>query len=164
MGRPRNHPIMEFPDIPTMLPDMRSRLWRFLVGSICAVFLLFNLSACGAANEPPRQQLLQALSLQIQLTQAAISRSLELPDSSGTPTVSRVRIENQEAIQIGEQLGMKVSGRFDWQLPGDRMQVDSPFEIYMERGERGESWRLARPGGSGDGFRQDWLTYPLPVS
>ena len=83
---------------------------------------------------------------------------------SGTPTVSRVRIENQEAIQIGEQLGMKVSGRFDWQLPGDRMQVDSPFEIYMERGERGESWRLARPGGSGDGFLQDWLTYPLPVS
>ena len=155
---------MEFANVPSMLPDMCSRLWRFLVSSVCLAGLLFSLSGCGAANEPPRQQLLQALSLQIQLTQAAISRSLELPDVSGTPAVSRVRIEHQEAINIGDQLGVKVSGRFDWQLPGDRMQIDSPFEIYMERGERGESWRLARPGGSGDGVQQDWLTYPLPLS
>ena len=139
------------------------RLWRSFVCGVCVVGLLFNLSACGAANEPPRQQLLQALSLQIQLTQSEISRSLDLPEVSGTPTVSRVRIENQESIHIGDQLGVKVAGRFDWQLSGDRMQVDSPFEIYLERGERGESWRLARPGGSGDGIRQDWLTYPLPV-
>ena len=155
---------MEFYSVSTMVPDVRSRLRRFLLSSVCVMVLLLTLSACGTANEPPRQQLLQALSLQIQLTQAAISRSLELPDVGSTPTVSRVRIEDQNVIHIGDQLGVKVSGRFDWQLTGDRMQVDSPFEIYMERGERGESWRLARPGGSDDGISQDWLTFPLPVS
>ena len=155
---------MEIPALLFMLPDLCKRLWRTLLSFCCVVGLAFYLSACGAAYEPPRQQLLLALSLQIQLTQAAISRSLQLPELNSAPAVSRVRIEDQQQIRIGEQLGVKLSGRFDWQLPGDRMQVDSPFEIYMERGERGESWRLARPGGSGDGLTQDWLTFPLPLS
>ena len=34
---------------------------------------------------------------------------------------------------------------------------------YLQRGERGQSWRLARPSGSEDGETQDWLTYPLPL-
>ena len=81
----------------------------------------------------------------------------------GDPVVSRVRIEDEEPVRFGEQWGLKLVGRFDWQLPGDRVQVDSPFEIYLEQGERGESWRLARPSGSSDGLSQDWLTYPLPL-
>ena len=78
--------------------------------------------------------------------------------------MSRVRIEDQQTVLIGEQSGMKIKGRFDWQLPGDTFQVDSPFEIYLERGDLGESWRLARPTGSQDGLSQDWLTFPLPLS
>ena len=74
-----------------------------------------------------------------------------------------IRVEQLDHVSVGENRGVKVTGRFDWQLPGDRMQVDSPFQIYLERGERGESWRLARPSGSSDGLSQDWLTYPLPL-
>ena len=76
------------------------------------------------------------------------------------PSVSRVRVEDQESFALGDEQGLRISGRFDWQLPGDRVQVDSPFELFLQRGSRGQSWRLARPkGGSED--RQAWLTYPL---
>lgn len=147
-----------------MLPQSAQRWCRLWLNRCCALLLVVLLASCAAGIDPPRSQLLQALTLQIQLTQSAISRSLDLPEISLTPSVSRVRIEEQESLQIGEQRGIRVRGRFDWQLPGDRMQVDSPFEVYLERGERGESWRLARPGGSGDGLSQDWFTYPLPLS
>ena len=146
-----------------MLPERCKLCWDRVLRGCSVLVLILSLTACSVAADPPRQQLLQALTLQIQLTQSAISRSLQLPEISSNPSVSRVRVEKLDHLSVGEHQGVKVTGRFDWQLPGDRMQVDSPFQIYLERGEHGESWRLARPSGSADGFSQDWLTYPLPL-
>ena len=122
--------------------------------------LLF-LGGCSRAGQPPRAVLLDALSLQIQLTQGAIAQALDL-QAGGLPEVSRVRVEQQEAVAIGASRGLHLAGHFDWRLPGDAIRVDSPFELYLERGVRGESWRLARPSGSTDGS-QDWITDPLPL-
>jgi hypothetical protein len=109
--------------------------------------------------------LLQALELQIQLTQGAIAEALAL-ESGGTPEVSRVRVSQQESVRIGEAKGLRVVGQFDWRLAGDPIRVDSPFELFLERGERGQSWRLARPQGVGAPASrglQAWITDPLPL-
>jgi hypothetical protein len=130
---------------------------------VCMVLLLnFGLTGCGPSDQPPRGVLLKALGLQIQLTQTAIARSLEL-EPVGVPEVSRVRVEEQESIRLGEQRGIHLTGRFDWRLPSDSVRVDSPFELFLERGELGQSWRLAQPVGSSDGTSQDWMTHPLPI-
>jgi hypothetical protein len=113
-------------------------------------------------GQPPRSVLLQGLALQIQLTQGAIAQALEL-EAGGLPEVSRVRVAEQQAIRIGDGQGWRLAGSFDWRLPGDRFRVDSPFELYLQRGARGESWRLARPSGSPDGSTQAWITDPLPI-
>ena len=134
---------------------------RRLIGSLALVLCLV-LTGCSGAAQPPRGVLLEALGLQIQLTQGAIAQALAL-ESGGAPEVNRVRVEQQEALRIGDAKGLRLAGRFDWRLPGDPIRVDSPFELYLQRGERGESWRLARPGGSSDGTTQEWITYPLPL-
>jgi hypothetical protein len=82
---------------------------------------------------------------------------------AGAPEVSRVRVAAQQAIRIGEAPGWRLAGAFDWRLPGDPIRVDSPFELFLQRGARGESWRLARPSGSPDGSTQAWITDPLPI-
>jgi hypothetical protein len=147
-----------------------------------AVFLLpLLLVACGGPGQPPRSVLLDALALQIQLTQGSIAQALAL-DTPGMPQVSRVRVEEQQAVGIGEGRGLRLAGRFDWRLADDPIRVDSPFELYLARGERGQSWRLARPGSpapldpsaghpataaasSADATpsSQSWITYPLPL-
>lgn len=143
-----------------MAPFQRN-VRRLLAG--CMVLLLnLGLTGCGPSDQPPRAVLLQALGLQIQLTQSAIARSLEL-EPVGVPDVSRVRVEEQESIRFGDQRGIHLIGRFDWRLPSDSVRVDSPFELFLERGERGQSWRLAQPVGSSDGTSQDWITHPLPI-
>jgi hypothetical protein len=73
-------------------------------------------------------------------------------------------VESQQAIPIGSSKGLHLAGRFDWRLPGDPIRVDSAFDLYLQRGERGQSWRLARPSGSSDGSTQDWIIDPLPIA
>jgi len=131
-----------------------------VLAPLLAVLLLVG--GCTRVGQPSRSVLLDALSLQIELTQGAIARALDL-EAVGLPEVSRVRVEQQQAVPIGEDRGLRLVGRFDWRLPGDAIRVDSPFELYLQQGPRGESWRLARPSGSSDGSRQDWITDPLPL-
>ena len=140
------------------------------IRSLCSAFLALllvglisvGLTSCSIGDQPPRGVIISALGQQIQLTQSAIARSLDL-EASGVPEVTRVRVEEQESLSIGDQKGVHLIGRFDWRLPGDAVKVDSPFELFLERGERGQSWRLALPSGSDDGSSQTWITYPLAI-
>ena len=129
---------------------------------VMGLLLPLLLTSCDGVGQPPRAVLLDALGQQIQLTQGEIARALEL-EPGGLPQMSRVRVERQDVIQIGEGKGLKLVGRFDWRLAGDPIRVDSPFELYLQRGERGETWRLARPSGKANGMVQNWLIYPLPL-
>ena len=148
-----------------MLPQLSlpvsafKRVVRRLLQVLCVLSIVVSLTACNG-SQPPRALLNEALALQIQLTQSAIASSLDLTPMPIAPSVSRVRVEDQESFALGDEQGLRISGRFDWQFPGDRVQVDSPFELFLQRGSRGQSWRLARPKGGSDD-RQAWLTYPL---
>lgn len=155
------------------LPSSRHRLtpelpvaglWRPVRGFVLALLLLaLSLSACGRLSSPPRATVLEALSLQIELTQQAIAETLGLPPA-GTPSVSRVRLEDQRTVAIGDGRGLHLSGHFDWRLADDPTLVESPFELYLQQGEKGQSWRLARPAGPGsEGQSQQWLIDPLPI-
>jgi len=124
--------------------------------------LAMGLGGCVGPDGPPQGTLLNALALQIQLTQADVAKALGL-ESVGAPLVSRVRVERQEPVSIGPSTGLHLTGRFDWRLGKDPFRVDAPFEIFLERGARGESWRLARPAGVALAGEQEWLTYPLPA-
>ena len=148
-----------------MLPQLSlpvsgfKRVLRRLLQALCVLSIVVSLTACNG-SQPPRALLNEALALQIQLTQSAIASSLDLTPMPIAPSVSRVRVEDQESFSLGDEQGLRISGRFDWQLPGDRVQVDSPFELFLQRGSRGQSWRLVRPQGGSDDL-QTWLTYPL---
>lgn len=151
--------------MPLALTGTLGRIWRWtrrgLTLAILGVVAL-GLTACVAASAPPQGTLLNALALQIQLTQADVARALSL-DSVGLPVVSRVRVEQRAPVAIGLNKGLRIAGRFDWRLGKDPFRVDAPFEIFLEQGARGESWRLARPAGPAPEGEQEWLTYPLPL-
>ena len=154
------------PGLEGSLPASCFRLTTLLrrgLALLLPVVLVVSLSltGCQASGQPPRSVLLQALALQIELTQGAIAQALDL-EAQGLPEVNRVRVEQQQRIAIGEGPGLRLTGRFDWRLPGDPIRVDSPFELFLVRGEKGQTWRLARPVGGVDSV-QEWLTDPLPL-
>ena len=142
-------------------PPLR-RWWGCLL-PLLLLLLPLALTGCSGVGQPPRSALLGALELQIQLTQGAIAEALAL-EAGGAPEVSRVRVAEQESLPIGEAKGLRIVGQFDWRLAGDPIRVDSPFELYLQRGEKGQSWRLARPSGAaGENGVQLWITDPLPA-
>lgn len=139
-----------------------ARRSRPLPGLLVALLLVVVLAGCGSVAHPPRRVVLDALALQIRLTQDQVAQALRLPPA-GLPEVSRVRVEEQQPLAIGEARGLRLTGRFDWRLAEDPIRVDSPFELYLQRGERGQSWRLARPLARDQGDGQEWITEPLPL-
>ena len=136
---------------------------RHLAAVLLCLLLSLPLAACAGTGQPPQKVLLSALALQIELTQRSIATALALDPGAAAPQVSRVRVESQQSLPIGEGRGLHLTGRFDWRLANDPIRVDSRFDLYLQRGERGQSWRLARPVGSADGSSQDWLIDPLPL-
>ncbi|QEY31497.1 hypothetical protein EVJ50_03770 [Synechococcus sp. RSCCF101] len=147
-----------------MLPGPSSRPVRQLLRWASAIGLSLLLTACGGPGDPPRAVVLQALALQIELTQTSIADALRL-DAEGAPVVSRVRLSDQEVMRIDGAAALHLSGQFDWRLPGDAVRVNSPFDLVLTRGEKRQSWRLARPlpmPPAGQGERA-WRTYPLPL-
>lgn len=129
---------------------------------VASLLLVVVLTGCGANAQPPRRVVLDALTLQIRLTQDQVAQALRL-QPGGLPEVSRVRVEQQQPIAIGDARGLRLTGRFDWRLAEDPIRVDSPFEIVLQRGERGQSWRLARPLADAQDGEQIWITEPLPL-
>ena len=135
--------------------------------NIASLFLIsLLLTSCSWNSQPPRRVVIEALQTQIVATQTSISESLGLDPMINAPTISRVRVEHHDDLQVEGERFVHLEGSFDWQLPQDSIRVDSAFELYLQRGQRGDGWTLARPvGGQGDDV-QHWLLYPLglPVS
>ncbi len=147
------------PAVPT-LPPLRRTLAAL---ALCLALLLpLGLAGCGGPGQPSQRVLLDALALQIRLTQVQVAQALALDPLALEPRVSRVRVESQETLPIAGSPGLRLRGRFDWRLAGDPIRVDSPFELYLQRGARGQSWRLARPVGGAEAV-QEWVTDPLPL-
>ena len=125
-------------------PGRRRRPLVALLSLLLVAGLGLGLGGCARIGQPSQGVLLRALGLQIALTQRSIATALAL-EPAGLPQVSRVRVERQEEVAIADGRGLHLSGRFDWRLADDPIRVDSPFELWLQRGERGQVWRLARP-------------------
>ena len=130
--------------------------------SVVSLFLIsLLLISCSWTSQPPRNIVFEALQTQIIATQTSISESLGLDPMINVPKVSRVRVTHHDEQQVEDERFVHLVGSFDWQLPQDSIRVDSAFDLYLQRGQRGEGWTLARPvGGQGDDV-QHWLLYPL---
>jgi hypothetical protein len=153
--QPGDHAVYRSAAMLPVLPSVQ----RLGLAIACTV-LLFWLTACSLLAQPPRQSLLQALELQISLTQGDLAQALQLQPPTASPFISRVRLEHQGTTKVLDQKVWQLSGRFDWQLPADRLRVDSPFQVWLLPGEKGQSWRLLRPPSQTD---PQWRSYPLPL-
>ncbi len=139
-----------------MLP-LFAMLRRLLVAMVL-VLMVVVLPACSATGQPPRQILMQALAMQVQFTQEDLAAALQLPALSGEPSLRRIRLEQQGHESVEGQKALRLQGQFDWSLPDDPIRVDSPFDLLLLPGSKGQSWPLLRPP-AGDGV--GWRSYPL---
>ena len=77
------------------------RRWLSFLLSLCCVMALAGvMSACSLRQDPPRSIVIEALQTQIVATQASISESLGLDPAFNVPSVSRVRVDHQEVLQL----------------------------------------------------------------
>ena len=154
--KPTDHAVLRFELMVPLLPTLR-RLAR--LGALLS--LLISLSGCVSFNQPPRQALLSALNLQVQLSEVELADALQLSPRKDVPSLQRVRLDQQRLERIQNQKVWLLHGRFDWRWPGEALNVASPFELRLIRGEKGQTWRLLKPPSSQS---PQWRIYPLPLA
>ena len=125
---------------------------------ILAVILASLITACGANNLTPSQQIVRhAIALQVSQTQEELSQQLRL--AFPNLKVDRVKVTSQEPLTIQNLPTYRVQGNYDYTLKLSKRTVtqkDNPFEIYLQRQREGKTWRLAQKQRQENG--SSWVT------
>ncbi len=116
---------------------------------------------CASSRFPPNSVLKDALELQIDLTERSLENVVDLDE--GFVRIVSVKPSSVEYLPNQEGRLLSVKGRCDCEFPGLKDQVDTPFQLFLEQGDKRESWRLAKPIATGS-LIKDWSTYPLPIT
>ncbi len=138
--------------------------WSGFLRIIFALLIVFGVVSCGTFQSPPRSVVKEALSLQLQMTEISIANSMDL-EPNGVPRIKSLKVEHSDdlSLKTSEEPIIRLTGFIALELPGDSSTKKRFFELFLEKGLKGESWRLARPIGPPDGGSQEWVTYALPI-
>jgi hypothetical protein len=131
---------------------------------VVLVGLMLLLSGCVALGAPPKMIIQQALQLQVEQTQQALSQQLQLP--SPQIEIRKLQLGDRTALKIDDLSAYRIRGQFDLQISqGRRRQKtqQAPFEVFLQRQTEGKTWRLAVPTRSRNALEQAWQTYALPL-
>ena len=153
-----------------MLPDLSSPFlflavmrsnYQKTLALILAFLLSFTISGCVNTSYPSNSVLKEALALQMNLTERSLAMVVDLEED--LIEVISVKSSSIDYVQNQEVRLFSITGYCDCSFPGLKEKTYSPFQLFLEQGEKGESWRLARPITSISGEIKEWSTYPLPI-
>lgn len=135
---------------------------RFYLVLLVAILCLL-VSSCGVQLLIPDLLLVkQAIALQITLNQKQVSQELLVSENLPKLELGRVTISQIEPMVIQNLESYRIRGSYDLtiKLPRRHLtQKQNPFEVYLQRQQRGETWRLARPQIGNQNKEIIWLTY-----
>ncbi len=137
---------------------MRS-LFQKVLPFILAYWLCLTTLGCVSSRYPPETVLKEALLMQIGLTERLLDGAFDLDE--GFADVISVKADSIKVVENTKNSIISVSGKSDLRFLGTKEKTSSFFQLYLQKGEKGESWRLARPQVSSAGMIKDWLIYPL---
>ena len=112
--------------------------------------------------KPSNNILLDALALQVQLTQNSLKGPLGF-DREISPRIRHLNIQEKKVFELGDKNFLFFRGNFDLLLSDGQNEFKTPFELYLQEGEQKQSWKLARRLDLKGKNSQEWILYPLPI-
>ncbi len=103
-----------------------------------------------------------ALEFQFELIDSKLDSTIGIKEDP--PEIIDIEVRDLSQIKEMENNILSIRGVFEWRLLDEIKTTNSAFQIFLEQGERNESWRLARPVLSSKGELKGWETYPIPIS
>lgn len=135
---------------------------KFYLVSLVAI-LFVAVSGCGVKILIPDLLLVkQAIALQITLDQQQVNQELLVSETLPKLELARVTISHIEPMVIQNLESYRIRGSYDLKIKLPRRhltQKQNPFDVYLQRQQRGETWRLARPQIGNQNGEIIWLTY-----
>lgn len=132
-----------------------------------AIALACLLTACNGLGHTPSKALIeQAIALQLEQVQQALSQELHLEDTVTELQINRVAIAQQTPLQINQLPSFRVTGFCDYTLQRPHRAIPQrhiPFEVFLQRQSEGKTWRVAFPQPTTSG-EITWITQRIPTA
>lgn len=131
-----------------------------MIRLIFTAILIALLTACQAVGPGPSITLVeQAIAMQLNQTQQQLGRQLSLSQPPELE-ITHIGVKQREPLTIENLQAFRVRGNYDLRikLPSKEiLQRNKPFDVYLQRQQQAQTWRLAIP--VGDENEQNWTTY-----
>ena len=136
-----------------------SSIFRRACNFILIVFLCLLQYGCSISHNPSVSVVKKALQLQVQLTDQKLSEVLGA--EAAIKEFSRVHIEESSFIDYPNEKILSVLGHFEYELQDSKDPLTSPFQLFLTRGEKKQSWILLNQQISSGNSK--WTVYPIPI-
>ncbi len=135
------------------------KFYLVLLGAI----LWWVASGCGFRVLIPDLLLVKkAIALEITLDQKQVSQQLFRSETVPEFDLGRVTISEIEPMTIQNLESYRIRGTYDLTIELTKQKLKqkrNPFEVYLQRQQRGQTWRLARPQIGSKNSDLKWFTY-----
>jgi hypothetical protein len=104
----------------------------------------------------------KAIALEVTLDQKQVSQQLLRSETVPKFELGRVTISQIEPMIIQNLESYRITGNYDLtvELPRQNWKLKgNPFEVYLQRQQQGQTWRLARPQIKSKNSDVKWFTY-----
>lgn len=135
---------------------------KFYLVVVVAILCLVALGCGFRVLIPDLLLVKKAIALEITLDQQQVSQQLFRSETVPEFDLGRVTISEVEPMIIQNLESYRIRGNYDLtiELPKQKLkQKGNPFEVYLQRQQQGQTWRLARPQIGSKNSNLKWFTY-----
>ncbi len=138
-----------------------SCIFKRISSLVIILLLCFTQYGCQGFRNPSDSIVKEALELNIQLKHQSLVQSLDLDDQA--VEVVRIKVDSRNFSPDKTRKLVSVSGSIDCKFNGFEDTVNTPFRLFLQGGEKDQSWSLVEPSSFVNDFPLEWKIYPLPI-
>ena len=136
--------------------------FRHFLSYLLTLLICLFIIGCERNISPANSILIDALQMQVQLSHEVLNNIFD-ENNYGDVIVLSANILEEKIFKDKNKSILKLTGESEIRLPNKGKKIKAPFLIFLEQGDKKESWTLLRLNKKHSDVKLKWISYPLPI-
>jgi len=136
--------------------------FRHFLSYLLTLLICLFIIGCERNISPANSILIDALQMQVQLSHEVLNNIFD-ENNYGDVIVLSANILEEKIFKDKNKSILKLTGESEIRLSNKGKKIKAPFLIFLEQGDKKESWTLLRLNKKHSDVKLKWISYPLPI-